>query len=50
MPTYLRKFYLKELLDVKQLEKNEIEKAQNKSKIQKSQSPTKPSITPKFKR
>jgi|TARA_B100000073_G_scaffold216605_1_gene180094 hypothetical protein len=45
MPVYLRRFYLQELLDVKKLEKEHMEKASKKSNI-----PNKPTTIPKFKR
>ena len=32
MPTYLRKFYLREIIAVKEMEKKEISKHQNKNK------------------
>ena len=42
MPTYLRRFYMKKLIDTKKEEKKQIEKSNKKA--------TKPSIQPKFKR
>ena len=44
MPVYLRKFYYKQLLDVKKKESDEVKKSQQKSKS------LKPAINPRFKR
>ena len=44
MPVYLRKFYTRQLLDTKKKEKEQAEKAQNKSS-----STSHPGIAPKFK-
>jgi len=44
MPVYLRKFYYKQLIDIKKKENNEIKKSQQKSKS------LKPVINPRFKR
>tara|TARA_Y100001938_G_C8064282_1_gene419213 strand:- start:716 stop:856 length:141 start_codon:yes stop_codon:yes gene_type:complete len=46
MPTYLRQFYFKKLLDVKQEEKKRAEESRNKNKPKVS----KPAINPRFKR
>ena len=45
MPSYLRRFYTRELVDVKEEEKKEIDKMKQKSPISK-----KPGVIPKFKR
>ena len=45
MPIYLRNFYLKELIDTRKKENQQIKKAQNKSK-----GVSRPAINPRFKR
>ncbi len=44
MPVYLRKFYLKKIIKIKNDERKQMEASQKKSKV------NRPSITPKFKR
>ena len=44
LPIYLRNFYYKDLVDTRNAEKKEIEKAQQKSKV------SKPMMNPRFKR
>jgi hypothetical protein len=44
MPVYLRRFYYKQLVDTKKKESDEIQKANQKSKM------SKPVINPRFKR
>ena len=44
MPTYLRNFYYKQLVKIKEEETKEIKKSQRKSKV------PKPTINPRFKR
>jgi len=43
MPIYLRRFYYKQLIDVKKKENDEIKKANQNSKI------SRPAINPRFK-
>jgi len=47
MPVYLRKFYFNKLLELKKVEKDQIEKA---SKKQQPTNIPKPTFNPKFKR
>ena len=47
MPTYLRNFYYKELVEVKKQESEAVKKAHKKSKPKKVQ---RPKINPRFKR
>ena len=44
MPSYLRNFYFKELIDTRKKENEEVKKSQRKNTI------TKPAINPRFKR